>query len=161
MSRTISRVLYLPSLRSSKCLPFISTCCCQQAPSTYPFHIRTSRPVIRRPVKPIWSFNPWGLPCHWCLHQRGELLPRRFTLTCLRKAPAGGIFSAALSVFSFAMLRRTLPVKKHGALCCPDFPSRINETTSRSAQFKNSIIFWTIAMNRKKYRRKFRLALKV
>jgi len=30
---------------------------------------------------PIWSCSGWGLPCHWCYHQRGALLPHHFTLT--------------------------------------------------------------------------------
>lgn len=43
----------------------------------------------------------------------GELLPRLFTLTGL----AGGYF------LSHLLCRyRQLPVRKHGALCCPDFP---------------------------------------
>ncbi len=34
-----------------------------------------------RASSPIWSFSGWGLPCRRCHHLRGELLPRRFTLT--------------------------------------------------------------------------------
>ena len=30
---------------------------------------------------PIWPCSGWGLPCRPCCHVRGELLPRRFTLT--------------------------------------------------------------------------------
>jgi len=45
---------------------------------------------------------------------RGELLPRRFTLTYFA---AGGLLSVALSV---ALLR--LDVIQHLALWCPDFP---------------------------------------
>src|SRR5204863_2488710 len=29
----------------------------------------------------IWSCCRWGLPCRWCHHQRGALLPHHFTLT--------------------------------------------------------------------------------
>ena len=29
---------------------------------------------------PIWPCSGWGLPCRPCCHERGELLPRRFTL---------------------------------------------------------------------------------
>src|SRR5678815_4396694 len=38
-----------------------------------------------RPSLPIWPCSHWGLPCHRCYHLRGELLPRRFTLTCARR----------------------------------------------------------------------------
>ena len=30
---------------------------------------------------PIWPCSRWGLACRPCCHVRGELLPRRFTLT--------------------------------------------------------------------------------
>ena len=35
---------------------------------------------------------------------------------------SGRLFSVALSV---SRICRTLPVRKHGALCCPDFPPRV------------------------------------
>ena len=56
---------------------------------------------------PIWSCSGWGLPCHSCHHESGELLPHHFTLT---PASRGGIFSVALSAGhpTFA-LRTTLP----------------------------------------------------
>lgn len=47
----------------------------------------------------------------------GGLLPHLFTLTCEPKPNAGGCF---LSRFLHSLPR--LPVKKYGALCCPDFP---------------------------------------
>ena len=55
--------------------------------------------VVRRDSLPIWSCSVWGLPCRWCYHQRGGLLPRRFTLTaqCFR-VEFGGFFSVALAV---------------------------------------------------------------
>lgn len=50
----------------------------------------------RRPERriPAWSCTRWGLPCHSCHQERGELLPRHFTLTSLAE---GGLFSVALS----------------------------------------------------------------
>ena len=45
----------------------------------------------------------------------GELLPRLFTLT-ERHAPGGSFLLRLLC------RRRQLPVRKDGALCCPDFP---------------------------------------
>ena len=33
------------------------------------------------PGHPIWSCTGWGLPCHSCRQECGELLPRHFTLT--------------------------------------------------------------------------------
>jgi hypothetical protein len=38
---------------------------------------------------PIWSCTGWGLPCHPPYSGRGELLPRRFTLT---SACAGAVY---------------------------------------------------------------------
>ena len=67
---------------------------------------------------PIWSCSGWGLPCHWCYHQRGALLPHHFTLTC-----EGGIFSVALAVG----LRRP-DVIWHPALRSPDFPPPAEST---------------------------------
>jgi len=32
---------------------------------------------------PIWSCSGWGLPCRFCYHKRGALLPHHFTLTSL------------------------------------------------------------------------------
>jgi len=47
---------------------------------------------------PIWSCTRWGLPCRWCRHQRGALLPHHFTLTAIPASrECGGIFSVALS----------------------------------------------------------------
>jgi hypothetical protein len=34
---------------------------------------------------PIWSCSGRGLPCHSCRQERGELLPRLFTLTATRR----------------------------------------------------------------------------
>lgn len=48
----------------------------------------------------------------------GELLPHHFTLTTTCR---GGLFSVALSVREET---HGLPVRKYGALCCPDFPPR-------------------------------------
>ena len=45
---------------------------------------------------PIWSCTGWGLPCHPPYSGRGELLPRRFTLTrprtCMRACPGRFVF---------------------------------------------------------------------
>ncbi len=73
-----------------------------------------------RPCFPIWPCSGWGLPCRPCYHGRGELLPRRFTLTCPVGFPnddIGGLFSVALSVTS-----RCPVVNRHPALRSPDFP---------------------------------------
>ena len=64
---------------------------------------------VGHPSLPIWPCSRWGLPCRWCYHPRGGLLPHRFTLAC---APAnraiGGLFSVALSVEANASPRRYL-----------------------------------------------------
>jgi len=65
-------------------------------------------------TEPIWPCTAWGLPCPRCHHRSGGLLPHLFTLTW---EVSGGIFSVALSVGS-----PPLPVRKHAALWCSDFP---------------------------------------
>ena len=50
---------------------------CRRSPATYP-GVLTRRAVSS---SPIWSCSGWGLPCHFRHRKRGELLPRRFTLT--------------------------------------------------------------------------------
>jgi len=57
----------------------------------------------------------------------GELLPRLFTLTPFDYAQ-GRLFSVTL-----LYPHGYLPVRKHGALCCPDFPSRVPGTMERPA----------------------------
>jgi len=53
----------------------------------------TREPHGPHDCSPIWSCSGWGLPCHWCCHQRGALLPHHFNLTC---APSGGMGSSAV-----------------------------------------------------------------
>jgi len=38
-------------------------------------------PTLLAKQIPAWSCTRWGLPCRPCHQERGELLPRRFTLT--------------------------------------------------------------------------------
>lgn len=45
--------------------------------------------ALRKVRNSAWSCTGWGLPCRFCRQNRGELLPRHFTLTRLA---AGGIF---------------------------------------------------------------------
>ncbi len=66
--------------------------------------------------EPIWPCTAWGLPCLRCHHRSGGLLPHLFNLTWEVALP-GGMFSVALSVGS-----PLLPVRKHAALWCSDFP---------------------------------------
>ena len=66
--------------------------------------------------EPIWPCTAWGLPCLRCHHRSGGLLPHLFNLTREVALP-GGVFSVALSVGS-----PPLPVRKHAALWCSDFP---------------------------------------
>lgn len=52
----------------------------------------------------------------------GELLPRHFTMT--------SIVTSRLPIFCGTICihqRRTLPVRKYGALCCPDFPLTVQD----------------------------------
>src|SRR5258708_15578424 len=66
---------------------------------------------------PIWSCSRWGLPCRWCCHPRGALLPHHFTLTGAACAALRRYLSVALSVGS-----RLPGVTWHRALWSPDFP---------------------------------------
>jgi hypothetical protein len=66
---------------------------------------------------PIWSCSRWGLPCRWCCHPRGALLPHHFTLTGSACAALRRYLSVALSVGS-----RLPGVTWHLALWSPDFP---------------------------------------
>jgi hypothetical protein len=76
----------------------------------------------------------------------GGLLPHLFTLTPLAVTSGGGIFSVALSV---SRLREILPVRKHGALCCPDFPPSFSEArqgslyTPKLAILKPALVFYS------------------
>src|SRR5271170_5535506 len=66
---------------------------------------------------PIWSCSRWGLPCRWCCHPRGALLPHHFTLAGTACAALRRYLSVALSVGS-----RPPGVTWHRALWSPDFP---------------------------------------
>ncbi len=63
-------------------------------------------------------------------HDTGELLPHLFTLT---PPLAGRLFSVA-NLYP----RGYLPFREYGALCCPDFPYRLNGTMEQSAVFCKS-----------------------
>ena len=65
-----------------------------------------------------------------------ELLPHIFTLT-LRQAPSG--------YFLWHLLfprKGNLPVRKYGALCCPDFPLLANASSDRT------VTVWTANVRR-------------
>jgi hypothetical protein len=81
---------------------------------------------------PIWSCTGWGLPCQPCHQGRGELLPRRFTLTRDPVAKvAGGLFSVALSI-----PLPGLAVSQHPVLWCPDFPPEaLRRSSGHPARF--------------------------
>ena len=71
--------------------------------------------VTTRPVSSYLAFSP--LP---------QFVPTRKLVAPRR----GGIFSVALSVPGFT---RGLPVRKYGALCCPDFPLRTYMRSDKAA----------------------------
>ena len=84
---------------------------------------RLKRPTLRRrtssPLAPEGALSlyldlqPIRFTSSECRHPTRELLPRVFTLTL-----SGGIFFCG----TVCCPCRHLPVKKYGALCCPDFP---------------------------------------
>ena len=78
------------------------------------------RATLKR--SPIRSCTGWGLPCRPCHQDRGELLPRLFTLTPRHPSTSsgkarGGMFSVALSLGS-----PPVAVSDHPALWSSDFP---------------------------------------
>ncbi len=77
----------------------------------------TSRYVFRSVA--YLTFQPVRLALHTASLQCRWALTPPFHLFPLRQVVMGSLFSVALSVFP---LRRILPVRKYGALCCPDFP---------------------------------------
>ena len=108
-------------------------------PTRHPANIyRLGRITLEgfRPWMASWSCSPWGLPCRPCHQGRGELLPRRFTLTLSKptegrriegltpRQPQGGLFSVALSVPVISKHGRGLGVTQHGILWSSDFPPR-------------------------------------
>ena len=71
-------------------------------------------------MEPIRSCSGWGLPCFWCHHQNGELLPHLFTLT-----PQDGVYANPTGryVFCGTFLRSPgVAVSDHPALWSSDFP---------------------------------------
>ena len=68
----------------------------------------------------IWPFNSWGLPRIAVTCSTRELLPHVFTLIT-QVAHCDGYF-----LWHFPLvLPIHLPVRKHDALCCPDFPPKM------------------------------------
>jgi hypothetical protein len=76
-----------------------------------------------------------------------ELLPHVFTIAVFCKMELRLLFSVALAV---SEIYRSLPVRKYGALCCPDFPprfvKRIVAIERAVAYFANIINFLAISM---------------
>ncbi len=78
-----------------------------------------------QPLMSIYMvFQPIGRTAEPCCHAHGELLPRLFTLT----KRAWRLFSVTLP-----QPRDRLPVRKYGALRCPDFPLALRQATNRPA----------------------------
>ena len=67
--------------------------------------------------------------------QTGELLPHLFTLTLFRKK------TEFQRLFSVTLLcsHKQLPVRKYGALCCPDFPHFILKCDKPTCYFSAKI----------------------
>ena len=100
-------------------------------PSRQPKALRL--PAAKRAVLPfdrdIFGFathETYGRECH---HPSCALLPHLFTLSC----PGGYVFQHSCDRWSFSVTLlqafTRLPVRKHGALCCPDFPPRRNRNS--------------------------------
>ena len=78
---------------------------------------RTSSPFAPEGALPLYlDLQPIRFTSAECRHPSRELLPHVFTLT--PRQARGGIFFCGTFCYPFGHL----PVKKYGALCCPDFP---------------------------------------
>ena len=72
-----------------------------------------------QPLEPVYMvFQPIWCTASGVASGTGELLPHLFPLSL--RLRSGRLFSVTLQY-----PRGYLPVRKHGALCCPDFPSRL------------------------------------
>ena len=80
-SRPVSRVLS-PRLLASAGEANIHLGAALLQPSSEQPGSAAGRRCYLRSCSPIRPCAGWGLPCRWCHHQRGALLPHRFTLTC-------------------------------------------------------------------------------
>ena len=84
-------------------------------------HLMRSTQELRRTTfirSSIWSCSRWGLPCQFCHQNRGELLPRLFTIAwALKTGPSAVCF---LRHFLSDSLR--LGVTQHPVLWSSDFP---------------------------------------
>ncbi len=119
-SRPVSRVLY-------------GSVFCKRISNRFPSFIlsqhhcgdRTTYPPAsdEQPLLPVYMvFQPIRCTASGVAIGTGELLPRLFTLTpLLQNVKPGRLFSVTL-----LYPHGYLPVRKHGALCCPDFPSRFS-----------------------------------
>ncbi len=79
-SRPVSRVLSPRFLTSSEEANIHLRLALLRASSEQPGSAAGHRCYLRS-RSPICPCTEWGLPCRWCHHQRGALLPHRFTLT--------------------------------------------------------------------------------
>lgn len=83
-------------------------------------------PRSSRNSLPTWPCTGRGLPCGCGCPQPGGLLPHLFTLTLPLKV--WRLFSVTLQYPC-----GYLPVRKYGALWCPDFPHCLSNAVERSA----------------------------
>jgi hypothetical protein len=100
---------------------FILSQHCWYDPTTYP------PATDEQSSKPVYMvFQPIRRTAPDVTAGTGELLPHLFTLSPARMP--GWSFSVTL-----LYPHGYLPVRKHGALCCPDFPSRVTGTMGQPA----------------------------
>lgn len=78
------------------------------------------RAILHTPV--YMTLQPIRRTAYYITIVPGELLPHLFTLTFLKRR-----------LFSVTLLypHGQLPVKKYGALCCPDFPPALQRATDQ------------------------------
>ena len=87
-----------------------------------------------------------GTPARVTTHS-GGLLPRLFTLTATGTRPSAAVILCYLELCPPGHL----PVRKHGALCCPDFPLPRIRIPTRPVRGSDGVLplslYWLLLVN--------------
>ncbi len=131
--RSVSRILSTRALSAgaiTRRSSFIWDPRCRESRAAYPCWRRDGPPRPPEWSSTAWPCTPWGLPGRpGRPERRWALTPPFHPLPCRGRATTlAGMLSVALAVS-----RRVdcLPVRKHGALWCSDFPHRLRGATIR------------------------------
>ena len=140
------------SVSPKRPLPFISTCCHQQAPSTYP----SCQQCYKRATYSLRGQGLFGLSAHKVYHATIVTNSPVSSYLTISPLPTGALAKEGIInpnsqkprcrrfIFccTFCHKKRLhlilcLPVRKCGTLCCPDFPHRNKFCTAKHLAFQN------------------------